>query len=174
MTGGGDGRPVRPPVPAFPSPLVPMRLPGLILCLAVASGCASGGSPGASGPPPRNSDLITEQELATAPYGNAYDAIQHLRPQMLIHRAGPGSSSITQQASYAIKVYMDGVPIGGIADLRQLPPARARIPRAQPVLRRRVRAGFLAGFAIWMGSTTGSESGAGPHAWAATGSRGCL
>lgn len=98
-----------------------MRLSAFFLCLTVAAGCASSGAPGIGGPPPRNPDLITEQELAGAPYSNAYDAIQHLRPQMLVQRVGSGSSSITLQSSYAIKVYMDGVPVGGLADLRQIP-----------------------------------------------------
>ncbi|MDE3172060.1 MAG: TonB-dependent receptor plug domain-containing protein [Gemmatimonadota bacterium] len=98
-----------------------MRFSALLLCLTMAAGCASGGATGASSAPLRNPDVITESELVSAPYSNAYDAIQHLRPQMLVQRAGSGSSSLTQQSSYAIKVYMDGVPIGGVADLRQIP-----------------------------------------------------
>ena len=98
-----------------------MRLSALVLSLALAAGCASGGASGASGPPPRNPDVITEQELATAPYSNAYDAIQRLRPQMLQPSGGSGSSSITQQASYGVKVYLDNVPVGWISDLKDIP-----------------------------------------------------
>lgn len=96
-----------------------MRIPRLILCLSVAAACASGGAHPSSAPP-RNPDVITEQELADVPYSNAYDAIQRLRPQMLLPRGGAASSSITQQASYTIRVYLDNVPVGGIADLKQI------------------------------------------------------
>jgi TonB-dependent Receptor Plug Domain len=91
-----------------------------VLLLSLITACATGAAPASSGSAPRNPDVITQQELTDAPYSNAYDAIQRLRPQMLMQRAGTGSSSITQQAGYAIRVYLDNIPAGGVADLKQI------------------------------------------------------
>ena len=94
-----------------------MRLSTLVLAAVVAA-CATGAAPETSGSAPRNPDVITQQELEQVPYSNAYDAIRRLRPQMLVQRSGSGSSSITQQASYAIRVYLDNVPVGGLSELK--------------------------------------------------------
>ncbi len=106
---------------AGPSTPIAMRVPTLILCLALAAGCSAGGAPGAASPAPRNPDVITAQELASVPYSNAYDAIQRLRPQMLQPRGGSATSSLTQEATYGVKVYLDGVPVGGLDDLKDIP-----------------------------------------------------
>ena len=94
-----------------------MRLSILILAV-LGTACATGAASEASGTAPRNPDVITQQELEQVPYSNAYDAIRRLRPQMLVQRSGAGSSSITQQAGYAIRVYLDNVPVGGISELK--------------------------------------------------------
>lgn len=100
-----------------------MRLPAPALCLIfglTVGACASGGSPASSGAvQTRNPDVITSEELARGAYSNAYDAIRQLRPQMLIPRGGAGSSSLTQQQSYTVRVYVDNVSVG-LSRLRDL------------------------------------------------------
>lgn len=100
-----------------------MRPSAMALCLIfglTAGACASAGGAASSGATqtPRNPDLITSAELAQGAYSNAYDAIRQLRPQMLIMRGG--ASSITQQQSYTIQVYLDNVSVG-LNRLRDLP-----------------------------------------------------
>jgi len=78
-----------------------MRVKSVLIGLGVAlacAACASGGaSPGAAAgasdsAPQRNPNLITAEELIGEPSGSVYDAIQHLRPQMLVARPASGSS----------------------------------------------------------------------------------
>ena len=59
------------------------------------------------------SDLLTEQEIARAQHGNAFDLIQATRPRWLITR---GSDTIHGEPTQ-VQVLLDGVPIG---DLRSL------------------------------------------------------
>ncbi|HEU4988440.1 MAG TPA: hypothetical protein VFT41_01500, partial [Gemmatimonadaceae bacterium] len=85
-----------------------IRTAALWLVVACASGGAMGGSAGI-----RDPNVITAAELAKENSSNVYDAIQHLRPEMLRQRPSNESSSLSASASYAVRVYLDTSPLGG-------------------------------------------------------------
>lgn len=90
-----------------------MRTPYLsLLALAVVlAGCAP--RAGGSAAPPRN--FISAEEIAGATAADLYLAVQTLRPGWL-RRQGPQSISYDSQ----IWVYMDGMKLGGVDQLRQI------------------------------------------------------
>jgi len=101
----------------------------LLLALTMAA-CATGTgavSPQDPAPARRDRNLITAEELASETEMTAYDAIRHLRPEMLTARgAGLSQGTLTPGANASdagqIMVYLnDGKMPGGIADLRTLP-----------------------------------------------------
>lgn len=101
----------------------------LALSLVVAA-CAGGGTGASSTQEPatlrRDRNVITREELSTETVTNVYDAIRHLRPEMLTPRGGSqATQSITAGASASdagqINVYLDGSKLsGGVNTLRDI------------------------------------------------------
>lgn len=107
----------------------------LITLVAVLMGSACGGGTpapeGAPRPARGNANLITEQEIAAGSYQTALEAIQNLRPQMLIPRAstmtGNAAGSSTMEAtSVNVVIYLDDVRLGEISALSTIPAQRVR------------------------------------------------
>ena len=96
-------------------------LAGLLL-----AGCASGGMGAGGASTYRDPNVITPAELANENSPNVYDAIQHLRPEMLRPRLANASSSISSSQDYVVQVYMDNNRLGGISDLRTIPVATVK------------------------------------------------
>ena len=103
----------------------------LIIALGVAlAACAGGtGSTSSQDPAParRDRNLITAEELATETSTNVYDAIRHLRPEMLVQRGGAqATATITPSANAPdagqITVYMNNTKMnGGLNSLKEIP-----------------------------------------------------
>jgi hypothetical protein len=87
----------------------------LAAAFALLAGCATRGE-SAYVPP----DVLTAEQLANYQHLNAFDAIRQTRPQWL--RNTRGQSSLRQSSSdrRGLRVYVDGVLLGGAADLRSL------------------------------------------------------
>jgi len=85
-----------------------------LIALMGAIGCAS--TPGSSGSR-RDSNLITEQDIAGIPATNAYEAIDRLRPLFLRSR---GKTSINTPNTEFATVYVDGVRYGDLNSLRNI------------------------------------------------------
>jgi hypothetical protein len=85
-----------------------------VTAVATVLACASSGGGSAS---PRDSNVITEQELSAIPVGNAYDAIERLRPLFLRSR---GKTSINTPGTQYATVYVDGVRYGDLNSLRNI------------------------------------------------------
>jgi hypothetical protein len=89
---------------------------------ALGAGCASPpSSTGANGATPvaarRTGPVITQEELEGSMATNALDAIQRLRPNFLSTR-GPGTINAVDEG---IIVYANGIRLGGIDTLRDVP-----------------------------------------------------
>ncbi len=101
-----------------------MRLESLVLCVVLAAsagGCAGGGASPSSAPSPsRRFDLITADELVGTPFVNALDAIQKLRPAMLVPRGDAAGSSV-RSGPPVLQIYVNNVNMGGASALRDLP-----------------------------------------------------
>jgi hypothetical protein len=88
--------------------------PFYLFALASAMACASAPTSGAG----RDSNVITQQEIANSHESNAYDVISRTRPMFL---KSHGRSSANSSASDYATVYMDGQPYGDLAALRNIP-----------------------------------------------------
>ena len=105
------------------------RLFAPLLALAIPVACATGGGSAASmaraanmyGAEPHvrsSSDILAASEIALAPGGgSAYDVVLRLRPQFLNARAV--SFSPDPYAGRPV-VYLDGIRLGGIEELRTI------------------------------------------------------
>jgi hypothetical protein len=101
-----------------------------IALIAGLTACASGGAGagGASGQgSTKNPNLITVDELAGSSASNAYDAIQMLRPQMLVAQAVPSSGGggggrgrTASSGSASISVYRDDTKMGDVTALKSI------------------------------------------------------
>ena len=88
------------------------RLTIAVLVLATACGARTPGANSSQSRGPNN--VVTQDEIATVPVDNAYDAIEHLRPQFLRpHVTG------SRRPAYAV-VFIDGVRRGGPEVLRSI------------------------------------------------------
>ena len=88
------------------------RLPVLIvavLAVACASGSTEGTDDGSS------SATIVEEEFASVRELDGYDAVRRLRPRWL---RGRGASSFNRPGG--LRVYVNGMSRGGVAELRRL------------------------------------------------------
>lgn len=86
-----------------------------LIAIAATLGCATttSGTAGAR----RNSNLITEQEIAALNVSNVYDAVSQLRPNFLRSR---GRTTIVGTASEFASVYVNGQLYGDISSLRNI------------------------------------------------------
>lgn len=95
-------------------------LSGFVL---VASACASAAGSGAI-TAAGSGEVITAQELSTVSAGNAYQAIQRLRPQFLRDRnstsLGTPNGSAVSDRGEAIAVYVDNSRMGSVDALQQI------------------------------------------------------
>ena len=97
----------------------------LLITTVALAGCASSGGGGSAAsveqsgtrPARRDSNVILADELANAPQGDLFSAVQTLRPAFLQTR-GASSFGIAT-APEAIQVYVDGVHVGDVTMLRQ-------------------------------------------------------
>jgi hypothetical protein len=99
---------------------------GSALALVVfAAACATTGEPRAGS----DSAIITQEEIAQAHAGNAYDLVQSLRPRWLTVRgqsrlgtdARPDiGADVRVMAEEEIPVYLDGTRLGGVETLRSV------------------------------------------------------
>ncbi len=103
-----------------------MRLTAGLVGALLLTGCATGGASAAGASPMRDPNVISSQELARENSPSVYDAIQHLRPEMLRLRPANASSSISAPDDYTVHVYLDNTRLGEIADLRSLPVTTVR------------------------------------------------
>jgi hypothetical protein len=81
--------------------------------LATSIACASTGT-SASGVR-RDSNVITEQEIATSNGSNAYEVVSRVRPAFLKQR---GQTTITQGGSVYATVYVNSQQYGDVTSLR--------------------------------------------------------
>ena len=97
-----------------------MRRLILAAAVAVLAACASSGSGSGASPRARtNSDLITAEELATVNVRDLYEAIERLRPRMLMTSRG----AVSMQNPDACKqpyVYVDSQLMGELHTLRDV------------------------------------------------------
>jgi hypothetical protein len=101
------------------------RLVGAIALFPALFACASGARQ-------QDSNVITAPELAQSGAANAYDAIRHLRPEMLRSRT---SGALTYFAVRSPAVAVDDSVVGGLDVLRTLDIAHvARIESVSPWL----------------------------------------
>jgi hypothetical protein len=91
-----------------------------VFAIAVAIGCASSGvSPGG-----KNLNVITTDEIAQTSASNAYELIQHLRPNYLRTRGAvhgsPSADGTNHLEAVDLVVYLNESRLGGSDQLRQI------------------------------------------------------
>ena len=87
-----------------------------LFIVAGVIGCASAGTTGATR---ANPNIITQQELAQAGTGNAYDVIRRLRPNFLASRGEVTLGNAQTNSPYP-SIYLDGLAYGDISSLRNI------------------------------------------------------
>lgn len=87
-----------------------------VFAFAAAIACASAGTGGSV--TPRETNVITAQEIAASRESNAYDIINVLRPAYLRTR---GRSSINGSGGDYATVFMDGQQYGDLSSLKNIP-----------------------------------------------------
>lgn len=88
------------------------RLVGALSPLPILIACASGAAT------PRDPNVITAPELSRSRAANTYDAIRHIRPELLRSRE-PGSLLFFTPRRPAVAV--DNTLVGGVEVLRAIP-----------------------------------------------------
>lgn len=83
----------------------------IVALLVLASGCAAT----RSGSPAPDRDLITAEEIRSVPARDAYDIVQHLRPEWLRPPLGRSARYET-----VIGVYYDNSRLGDVEALRSI------------------------------------------------------
>ena len=99
-----------------------------LLLLAALAACASGGSGASDVPAPsgdRDRNVLTEEELRTAPGSTLYDVVRTLRPEWL--RRNP--AMVRPEAEGDIVVYMGRARMGGPNALVQIRPSAVAMVR---------------------------------------------
>lgn len=103
----------------------------LLIAAALTLGCGGGAGTGASattdtrrvrGP----ADVIPEAEIAAGSYQTALEAVQNLRPGMLIPRGVGSDATGVSAASIPIVVYMDDVRLGELQSMVNIPAGRVK------------------------------------------------
>jgi len=95
------------------------RLPLSLVLLAALLGSPAAGQRR----PPRQRSVITQEEIREANVGNAFDAVQQLRPRFLQAReliALPRTPGSTASAPL-VYVYVNDVEMGGVDYLKNIP-----------------------------------------------------
>ena len=91
-----------------------------LAAIALAVGCASAGV----SPAKQNQNVITTEEIAQVTASNAYDLIQHLRPNYLrtrgAVRGAPASDGTNHLEPVDLVVYLNDSRLGGSEQLRQI------------------------------------------------------
>ena len=85
------------------------------VAFAALTACASAGS--SNGAVHRDSNLITQDEIAASMESNAYDAVSRLRPLFLRTR---GRTSINNQGDEHATVFVDGQRYGDLNSLKNI------------------------------------------------------
>ena len=92
------------------------RLPVLPLAMLVLAACASGA---ARSGPPRQTDLITREEIAGTGVATALEAVEQLRPHFLRPRGGVSLRG--DRTASPPQVFVDGLEVGGPEALKDVP-----------------------------------------------------
>lgn len=71
-------------------------------------------------------DVIPEAEIAAGSYQTALEAVQNLRPAMLIPRGVGADAAGVSATSIAIVVYMDDVRLGEVQSMVNIPASRVK------------------------------------------------
>jgi hypothetical protein len=98
----------------------------LATLLAAAAGCVRPAVGGTASPAPAeraSRDVISADEIAASHAVNAYEAIVFLRPTFLRSR---GPTTLRGASSGLPVVYIDGVRLGGVEQLRDIPVTSVR------------------------------------------------
>ena len=95
-----------------------MRITLLITLVLAVLPAACATSSGSDDQTRRNRYLISPEELATQPPLTAFEAIQRLRPSWLQSRGPVSSGAATRSFP---QVMMDGIPLGDVNMLRDIP-----------------------------------------------------
>ena len=82
------------------------------MLVVALTACASAGNKSGT---PKDSSVITREEIATSMESNAYDAVARLRPLFLKSR---GRTTINGEVNDYATVFVDGVRYGDLSTLR--------------------------------------------------------
>jgi len=106
------------------------RLASLTIALLLTAGaCATAGTAGSSSGPKSSSTRITKAEINAISAGSAYDVVSQLHPDWLrppksgmtgALSASQSGSGTALAAAPVVMVYLDGVRLGGVDQLRSL------------------------------------------------------
>jgi outer membrane receptor for ferrienterochelin and colicin len=110
-----------------------------LLALAASTACASAGTAAPAG---RNSNVISEDEIAASHEANAYEVIRTLRPLFLKSR---GRSSINGSGTDYATVFVDGQQYGDLTTLRNVVASQIREIRYYSAADAMTRFGMQAG-----------------------------
>lgn len=107
--------------------------------LVLAAACASSNGDG----PRRDSNILTAEEMATAPVSNLYEAVEQLRPRWLQVRTRRSLNMESEVSVFLNRSYLGGpqelrsMGISGVAQLRYLDGALAsatlRVPSGRAI-----------------------------------------
>lgn len=103
-----------------------------LLCVAALwalAACArdpAAGTPASQVRSTSTRNVITEEEIARGGQGSAFEIIRRLRPEFFSSR---GVTSLEAGSQALPDVVLDGVPVGGIDALRQVPAGTIRLVR---------------------------------------------
>jgi hypothetical protein len=97
----------------------------------VVLGCGGGGAGSSAQPATATrtrgaANVITEAEINSGQYQNALEAVQNLRPSMLIPRGVGSDATGLSAASIPIIIYMDDVRLGEPSSLTNIPANRVK------------------------------------------------
>jgi hypothetical protein len=96
-------------------------LAALVCCMVLLAGCVSAGTQelwtSPSGAVDR--EVVTEAEIANSHSTTAYEAIELLRPRFLLSQVDLGPTVARQ-------VYLNGIALGGVNELRGIPESSVR------------------------------------------------
>lgn len=86
----------------------------LFYSMAVLTACAAQGRRDLTPAPPRALDVISEADIARSNGTNAYEVVERVRPMYL-------ASKLDLAPTAQREVYLNGIKLGGIGQLRWIP-----------------------------------------------------